>query len=198
MLQVLGLIAGFLSLVMFVPYIRDIFRHTTKPERASWLIWSVLGGIAFFSQLAKGASDSLWLTGVQTLGVFVIFILSIRYGAGGLVKRDIAALIAAGFGLLLWYLTNEAAIALLFVIVIDAIGGWLTVLKSYEDPGSETLSTWVLSGTSGVFAALAVGSVNYILLAYPVYIIAINYAVVIAILAGRRRLKLQAIGSNTI
>ena len=189
MLQAFGLFAGVLSLVMYIPYIRDIFRKTTKPERASWLIWSVLGGTAFFSQLAKGATDSLWLTGVQTLGVFLIFILSIRYGVGGLVRRDIVALVAAGAGLILWYLTNEAAIALVFVIIIDAIGGALTVLKSYEDPGSETLITWLLSGTSGIFAALAVGSLNYILLAYPIYIVAINYAVVVAILLGKARLR---------
>lgn len=187
MLQIFGLFSGFLSVVMYIPYLRDIFRHTTKPERASWLIWSMLGGIAFFSQLAKGATDSLWLTGVQTLGVFLIFLLSIRYGMGGLARRDIIALVAAGVGLILWYVTNEAAIALIFVIIIDAIGGWLTALKAYEDPASETLITWLLSGTSGIFAALAVGSLNYVLLAYPIYIAIINYIVVAAIVLGRRR-----------
>ena len=186
MLQTLGLISGFLSIIMFIPYVRDILLGTTKPERASWFIWSVLGGIAFFSQMAKGATDSLWLTGAQTLGVFVVLLFSIRYGAGGLAKRDIVALIAAGAGLALWYLTDEAAVALIIVIIIDAIGGWLTVLKSYEDPGSETLITWFLSGTSGIFGALAVGSINYILLAYPIYLVLINYAVVMAMLLGRR------------
>ena len=96
MLKTLGLLSGFLSIIMYIPYLRDIFHHTTKPERASWLIWSVLGGIAFFSQFAKGATNSLWLTGAQTLGVFVVFILSLRYGVGGLVKRDIYALNYSG------------------------------------------------------------------------------------------------------
>lgn len=189
MLQILGLTAGILSLLMYVPYLRDIFKLTTKPERASWFIWAVLGGIAFFSQMAKGATDSLWLTGVQTLGVVVIFLLSLRYGAGGLVKRDMWVLIGAGAGLVLWYVTREATIALLIVIVIDALGGWLTVLKAYEDPGSETLITWLLSGTSGIFAAFAVGSIDYVLLAYPVYIVLINYSVVGAILLGRRHMQ---------
>ena len=85
---------------------------------------------------------------------------------------------------------NEPAIALIFVIVIDAIGGLLTVLNAYENPYSEILITWLLSGTSGIFATLAVGSLNYILLAYPVYIIAINYAVVVASFLGKRRVNL--------
>lgn len=187
MLQALGLFAGFLSIIMYIPYVRDIFRGTTKPERASWFIWAVLGGIAFFTQLAKGATDSLWLTLAQTIGVILISLLSIKYGVGGLTKRDVVALMGAGVGLFLWYLTSEAAVALIIVIIIDAIGGFLTVVKTYENPESETLSTWLLSGTSGIFAAFAVGSFNYILLAYPLYIIVINYAVVGALLLGRRK-----------
>jgi hypothetical protein len=186
MLQIAGYISGLLSVISYFPYIRDILKLTTKPERASWLIWSFLGSIAFFSQLAKGASDSLWLTGVQTFGVLIVFLLSIKFGYGGLRKLDIFSLIGAGFGLILWYLTNEPATALFIVIAIDAIGGFLTAIKSYREPESETLITWVLSGIAGVFAAIAVGSIDFILLSYPIYIFLINFAVVLAIILGRR------------
>ena len=186
MLQIFGYTSALLSIVMIIPYIRDIFRLETKPERGSWFIWTVLGFIAFFSQLSKGATDSLWLTGGQTVAVFIIFLLSFKYGYGGLGRRDVKALIGAGIGLILWYLTREATFALLFVILVDSIGTLLTLLKSYKDPESETLSTWVLSGTSGIFGMLAVGSFNLILLAYPLYIILANYVIVGAIILGKR------------
>lgn len=67
MLQIFGYMSGIISIICILPYLRDIFRHTTKPERASWFIWTVLGSIAFFSQYAKGATDSLWMTAAQTL-----------------------------------------------------------------------------------------------------------------------------------
>lgn len=189
MLAIFGYISAILSILMVVPYIRDILLLKTKPERASWLIWTVLGFIAFFSQLAKGATDSLWLTGRQTLAVLIIVILSIKYGVGGLTKRDIRALIAAGIGLIIWYITKEAAWALLIVIAIDSVGTLLTAIKSYEDPESETLSTWILSGTSGIFGALAVGAFHPILLAYPLYIAIANYIIVTTMLLGRKKLK---------
>lgn len=173
---------------MIIPYIRDIFKLETKPERGSWFIWTVLGFIAFFSQLNKGATDSLWLTGGQTLAVLVIFLLSVKYGYGGLGKRDLQGLIGASIGLFLWYITREAAFALIFVILVDSIGTFLTAIKSYSDPESETLSTWVISGTSGIFGMLAVGSFNLILLAYPFYIMLANYVIVAAILFGRKNL----------
>lgn len=172
---------------MVVPYIRDIFLLKTKPERASWFIWTVLGFIAFFSQLAKGATDSLWLTGGQTLAVLIIVLLSVKYGVGGFTKRDIRALIAAGIGLILWYITKEAAWALLIVIAIDSVGTLLTAIKSYENPESETFSTWVISGMSGIFGALAVGTFQPILLVYPIYIIIANYTIVTTLLLGRRK-----------
>lgn len=187
MLQIFGYISAALSITMIIPYIRDIFTKNTRPERASWLIWTVLTSIAFFSQLAKGATDSLWLTGGQTLAVLLVFMLSIKYGVGGLTKRDITALAAATVGLIIWYFTKEPAYALFISILIDAIGTLLTVIKSYQEPNTETVSTFVMSGTSGIFGALAVGSWSTILLAYPLYIIIANYSIVVSILLGKHR-----------
>lgn len=187
MLAIFGYISAGLSILMIAPYIRDILLHKTKPQRASWFIWTVLGFIAFFSQWAKGATDSLWLTGGQTAAVLIIVLLSVKYGTGGFTRRDITALVAAGIGLVLWYLTSEAAFALAMVILVDSIGSLLTLLKVYKDPESETLSTWVMSGTSGIFGTLAVGSTNPILLAYPVYIIIANYSIASAMLLGKHR-----------
>ena len=113
MLQLMGYTAGILSFICYLPYIRDTLRHKTKPERASWFIWSVLSSIQLFAQMDKGATNSLWLIGVQTGGVVVIFFLSVLYGKGKLMKRDFVALIAAAFGLLVWYLT-KALILLMY------------------------------------------------------------------------------------
>lgn len=187
MLLIFGYISALLSILMVFPYIWDTLRKETKPERASWFIWLVLGSISFFSQMAKGATDSLWLTAGQTIAVVIVFLLSIKYGVGGFTKRDIRALIGAGFGLILWYLTQEALFALIIVILIDAIGVSLTAIKSYAEPETETLSTWFLSGTSGIFGMLAVGSFDLILLLYPLYIVLANYIIVGTIIFGRRQ-----------
>jgi hypothetical protein len=187
MLELLGIVSGILGFICVFPYIRDILRKKTKPERASWFIWSVLGSIAFFSQLAKGATNSLWMTGIDTLGVLVTFILALKYGSGGLNSRDIKALIVALFGLVIWFFTKEAAYALFIVIIVDSAGAVLTILKAYEDPETETMSTWILSGLAGLVAAFAVGSFNWILLSYPLYIWIANWSVVGAVLLGKHQ-----------
>lgn len=187
MLQILGIIGGLLALSSFIPYVRGILLGKVKPQRTTFLIWTLLGLIAIFSQLAKGATNSLWLPSLQTFGGIVILLLSIKHGVGGFNKRDYIAIFIVALGLIAWLLTKEAAIALYIVIFIDAVGLYLTLHKTYLIPESETKLAWMLSSAGGLFTALAVGNFNIILLSYPIYIIVSNAAVVVAIQMGLRR-----------
>lgn len=187
MLQVFGLLAGILAVTSHIPYFVDIIKGTTKPERASWLIWSILGSIAFFSQLAKGATNSLWLNGLDTFGTAIIFICSTKTGAGGLTKKDILSLIFALSGITLWFFTKEPMVALIIIIIVDFSGAVLTIAKAYESPETETLSTWFILLASGLLAAISVGELNFSLLLYPIYIGLINGATGLAILLGRKK-----------
>lgn len=189
LLGVLGILGGIFATIGIFPYVRDIIWGKTRPERATWLIWVVLGCIAFASQLAKGATDSLWMTGLETLGQLVVLIFAFKYGVGGLKKSDYIALCIAGFGLILWYFTKEAAIALYIIIAIDFVGSLLTIQKSYLQPETETLSIWVLSFIGGFLTILSVGKLDVILLSYPFFIFTMNGIVALAILLGRRRLR---------
>jgi hypothetical protein len=58
--------------------------------------------------------------------------------------------------------------------------------KTWWDPHSETLSTFVLAAGCGVLTTGAVGSMSVSLLAYPVYFAAVNAAVA-GVIAHRRR-----------
>jgi hypothetical protein len=183
-----GLVAGVLSASCYVPYIRDILSGTTRPERATWLIWTVLGLILLVSQLAKGASASVWLTVAQTAGVTTIFLLSLKYGEGGLDRSDIVALAVAAAGLVAWYFTREASVALYIAIGVDFSGGILSVVKAYRDPESETALTWLIAAFAGVFGILAVGLDGSIaLLAFPTYYVIISLMLYGAIQLGHRK-----------
>lgn len=161
-----GMLSAVLSAFAYLPYIRDTLRGTTHPQRASWLIWSVLGSIAFFSQLYEGATASLWFAGAQVSGTIVVFLLSLRCGVGGLVnKPDACVLLAAALGLALWYMTETAVYALAITISISLLGGVVTMCKAYLTPQSETISTWACSFVAACLAILAVGAYDPVMLA---------------------------------
>lgn len=188
--EIFGYLSGLAVLAGFFPYIRDIFLGKTKPERMSWLIWGTLGSIAFFSQFAEGGTYSLLFVGAQTLGDLFIFGLALKYGVGGFLKRDLLALIGAGGSLVLWYFTKEAALALFIVIFIDAIGATLTALKSFEQPETETKSSWQLTFLGGLLGCFAVGEMNFVLLAFPFYICLASASILLAMKLGEMNRKI--------
>jgi hypothetical protein len=187
MLPFLGITAGIITCVSQIPYLTDTLRHKTKPERASWLIWSVLGTIAFFSQQAQGADWSLWLTFADTLGVVIIFLLSIKFGEGGFSLGDKMALTAAGIGLLAWGFTKQPLAALVITIFIDASGAIPTITKAYRKPESETLISWLGVAAAGVLSTVSVGKFDPGLWLYPAYIFLANFAVAVAIWLGKNK-----------
>lgn len=79
----LGIVSAVLAAIAYAPYIVDTIVGTTRPHRSSWLIWTVLCTISFFSQMYEGATDSLPFAGVMLLGTLTISVLSIRRGVGG-------------------------------------------------------------------------------------------------------------------
>lgn len=183
-----GLISGALSAAAYLPYTYATLKGRCRPQRASWLIWLVLGAIGLFSQWAEGAGPSLWFAAVQVSGAGLVAFLSIRFGAGSfLSKSDGAILLLASLGLVTYFLTDTAAYALAITISISALGGVATVIKAFHAPESEAISTWIAGTVSSLFAVLAVGVPHMLLMAYPVYMAVMNAAVVVAILIGRGR-----------
>lgn len=180
-----------LALAQCVPYIYDILRGRTRPQRAAWLIWFALGGVLFFSQLAKGGHASVWVSLMHMASNLTIFLLALKYGYGRFTKLDWGSLALAGFGMALWWFTKEPAAALLIAIFVDSIGVALVVKKAYRAPHTETLSSWLFGVGVGLCATLAVGSLNPILLAYPVYVM-LNSALTAGTIIVRRRMLAPA------
>lgn len=181
-----GMLAGMLSVCAYVPYIKDTLAGRTQPQRASWLIWSVLSTIALFSQIHEGAGPSLLFASVQVSCTVLIFGLSSWVDTFNTFKRtDYLIFLAAGCGLVLWYLTNSAVYALAVTISISLLGGAATVLKTYRDPNSETAITWLVSFVASGCALLAVGKMDPVLLAYPLYLFVLYGAILAATGLGR-------------
>lgn len=167
---IFGYLSGICIVLTFVPYTISIFRGQARPERASWFIWAVLGGITFSAQLFSSAKDSLWLPGLQTIGDAFIFLLSIKFGIGGFARRDKISLGVAAASLVFWYLTNNPLVALFVGITIDAIGVFLTVWKNTEHPETESDLAWILTALAGLLAIFSVDPQTPVLFVYPVYI----------------------------
>ena len=182
---VLGVLAGALAIADTVPYVIDTVRGSTRPHRGTWLIWAVLAIVVYASQRADGASWSLVMVAVQAALTSLIFLLAIRRGTGGLSTPELVMIAVAGVGVVGWIAVQEPILATACVVAADLIGAAMMTPKTYRDPDSETLATFVLASVAGALAMGAVGTLDVSLLLYPTYFCLANGAIALLILQRR-------------
>jgi hypothetical protein len=189
--QILGWLSFVVLLLSYIPYVIDILKGNTKPERAAFFIWTVLGFSLISSQLAEGGRESVLLSVGGTVGPLIVFLLSIKYGVGGFLLRDKFALVFAAIGLLLWYLTNNPAFVLWIAILIDSAGVYLLLIKSYKDPASELPLLWASGVVAGTLSILSVGRLDINLLAFPVWLTINNGVIFTTIIYRTKKLGIN-------
>jgi hypothetical protein len=165
----LGVLAGIIGVFDTIPYLRDVFRGSTRPHRGTWLIWSALAIVVGFSQWADGASWSLIMMLTQAVLTTAVFVVAIFRGQGGLAAIDLMLVAVAAAGIVGWLLSGEPIVATACVVAADLIAAAMMAPKTYRDPLSETLATFVLASIGGALAAGAVGALDAALLIYPIY-----------------------------
>ena len=193
---VFGLLAGVATVLAIVPYVRDVLRGTTRPHRGSWLIWTVLSIVVFASQLADGGTWSIIMVAAQAVITGLVFVLSIWRGEGGVSRADITIMAIAGLGVVAWAVSSTPVVATIATIFADMLGIALMTPKTWRDPRSETFSTYVLGGVSGVFSALAVGSLDISLLLFPIWIAVASSAIATTIAMRRSRVACDSVIPN--
>jgi hypothetical protein len=188
MYELLGIASGVIGIAGYVPYVRDILRRSTQPDRISWLIWALEYAMLLAAQSAKGATSSLWLGGLQLVGVIIVFGLSFKFGVGGLDRHKSILLACIGLAMIVWLFTSNTAITILILLAVEGSGVALTVLKVYRQPNSETLSFWLLISIAGAIGITAVqpGQAGVLYL-YPIFLIFVGITVISASYLGAQR-----------
>lgn len=168
--KAVGLLAGIIILLEFVPYIHSILKGRTKPERATWFIWNIITTLGLFSYYSVGGHDASWVIVAYVIATAVIAILSIKYGVGGWNKFDKLCIAACGLCLLIWMVSGSAVTALAMTIAIDAIAALPTVRKTYYHPEQEDRLAWVIALSGNGLNLLAIERWDFMHAAYPLYL----------------------------
>ena len=164
-----GLLAGLLSLAAFVPYIIAIVKGATKPNRATWWIWTTNGLILLASYYASGAESTVWVAVGYFVGSLLTAVLALRYGEGGWSSFDRSCLLGAASGLLFWWMFNSSIVALVTTLFVDFAGALPTIRKAYRAPETEDRVAWGLFILGNTVNLLAVEAWSFGIAVYPVY-----------------------------
>lgn len=185
----IGVAAGFVFILGLLPYLVTIWQGKTRPNRASWWIWTVVSFNLVASYFSSGASNTIWLPICTAICHLIIAIISLKFGGGGWNRFDRVCLFGAGISLLLWRQFNSPLVALLMNILIDFLGSLPTMRKSYYEPQTEAPLPWIIFLVASFFNVIAIETWSVAIAIYPIYYFCSTATIVILIIRPKMTFK---------
>lgn len=84
-------------------------------------------------------------------------------------------------GVLLWIITKDANLAILFSIIADGLAALPTVRKAFYNPETESENVYLGAIIAGALTILALKNYNLANLGFPLYILIVNILLVLLI-----------------
>lgn len=164
------------SLITFIggfSYLWSTLRGRVRPNRVSWLLWSLAPLIAFASQVQQGVGIQSLLT--FTFGALpaLVFIGSFfnKKSFWRIEKLDIICGLLSLLGLLLWHITQVGNVAIFFSILADGLASFPTLVKSFKEPETENSHIFFANTISAVITLFTIKAWNFQTYGFPVYMI---------------------------
>jgi hypothetical protein len=152
-----------------------------------WSVAPLIGTAAALSKGVRWAVLPVFMAGFCPLLVFVSSFVN-RQGHWALNRRDYACGACSLLALILWLMTRQPDIAIVFAIASDALAALPTLLKAWSHPGTETASAYLLAFASAATSFAAVEHWTFAEWAFPAYLLVVNGTVVLAVARGKARL----------
>jgi hypothetical protein len=179
---IIGIFAGILASITFIPYIITTLQKKTRPNQATWCIWAVVGVILCASYYSSGSINAIWVPASYAVGQVIIAILALKYGGGAWSRFDRLCMVGAGISLILWWQLKSPAIALAINIGIDIFGALPTLKKVYSEPETENCLAWSITLAASLCNLFAIDQWSFSNCAFPFYSLCINTTMVLLIL----------------
>ena len=181
-----AIIAASISSLGSIFYLYQTIKGNAQPNRVTWILWAIFPMIVFFAQNSQN-------TGVMTIitlsaGVFPILIVTASlFNKKAYWKTkpfDYACLVLAIIGMILWYVSKDAKIAIIFAIIADGLAAAPTIKKAYLHPNSESWQAYTLNTLGFFVGILAIQKWDFANYAFVIYLFAVNG--IIALLAAKK------------
>ena len=183
MLEYLVFVAALGSLLAASVYIRSMFKGQTKPNRITWLMWTIAPLVATAASISNGvgwAVIPVFMSGFCPLLVFTASFFS-KKAYWKLSTFDYLCGILSGIAVVLWLITSNPNLAIIFAIASDALAAVPTLTKAWHNPETESAWPFIIGTFSPLTSFLAAATWSFSEVAFPVYLIATNALILVFI-----------------
>ena len=173
-------------------YLVETIRGKTKPNRVTWLLWGLFPMIIFAAQRAQGVEGLSWASFAAGFTPFLILLASFinKEAYWKTERRDYFLMGAAIAGIVLWALTDDPNLAIVFSLVADVFAGLPTFIKAYRYPETESWVAYAISTFGFGLSILAIQTYSFETSAFVIYLFAMNG--LLAIFSSRKKQALSS------
>jgi hypothetical protein len=157
-------------------YLIDTVKGKVKPNRVSFLLWSIAPFIAFAAQIKQGVGlESLmtFSTGFLPLTIFIASFVN-KKAEWKVTKFDLVCGVLSIIGLILWLVTKVGNIAITFSILADGLAAIPTIVKAYKYPDTEIAWPWIATVFGVVLTLLTLNELTFANSGFIIYILIVN------------------------
>src|SRR6266446_4567615 len=134
------ILGAIIAAIGSLSYLIDTVKGKVKPNRVSFLLWSLAPLIAFVAELKQGVGLQALMTFVVGFLPLTIFIASYfnKRAEWKLTRFDLTCGALSLIGLVLWYITKSGNVAIVFSILADGLAALPTLVNSFTAPETES------------------------------------------------------------
>lgn len=157
-------------------YLVDTVKGKVKPNRVSFLLWSIAPFIAFAAQIRQGVGLEALMTFSTGFMPFLTFGASFvnKKAEWKLTKFDVFCGVLSVVGLILWLITKVGNIAIAFSILADGLAAVPTIVKSYKYPDTELAWPWLATCFGVMLTLLTLSQLTFANSGFIIYILVVN------------------------
>lgn len=183
MLRYVVLIGVTVQLIGIFSYVKTTVQGVTRPNRVTWLMWSIAPLVATAAGIASGVTWAVVPVFVSGFAPLVVFFTSFvnRNSYWKLTKFDYICGLFSLLALVFWWLTKRPDIAIGFAMASDGAAAVPTIAKGWTHPETETLAPFATGIVNAISSFFAIRVWNFASYAFPVYLTAVNVCLVFVI-----------------
>jgi len=162
-----------------VAYLIDTIKGKVKPNRVSFLLWSIAPFIAFAAQIKQGVGlEALMTFSTGFLPMTTLIGSFLNKNAGWkLTKFDLLCGFLSVAGLVLWQITRVGNVAIFFSILADGLAAIPTIIKAYKYPDTELAWPWIASSFGVFLTILTLKELSFTNSGFIIYILIVNFII---------------------
>jgi uncharacterized membrane protein len=187
MLFYIVIVGAAINLLGGLYYVKDTLSGKAKPNRVSWLMWSIAPLIATAASLVAGVTWAVLPTFMAGFIPLLVLITSFasKDAYWKLERFDYFCGLFSLLALILWAVTKNPSIAIIFAIVADALAAMPTVVKGWKHPETESKSAYIGGLISALTAFVVITTWTFPEYAFPTYLVFIDIILLVPLYRKR-------------